>query len=461
MNDVGSTRPTVTRLAISPISPHINLGALRTYIYAYALARSTKNGLVILRSDDSNASIHNASNTKQHLDFLIDKLRMKIDIHPFNSMDILRTSLFQSKRQDVYQRYLKDLEDREYLTRDGPQHLFSIEVFVRNFFDEIVTKESVVAHRSLKNQLKMMNSGGKEMKSFPITRSDSSFLYHFATVVDDCTMGISHVVRGVDKQNAVTYQEMLRIALGFQPISYLHVPLVLDSERKRLSSRSVDGNICISSLLASGLSMEAIISYLCSSAYGDPEAIYHSLEEFCAIFTPSAIHKSNSIFDVKRIEFLNKYFEKKGGYHFYKNCLQSFLSEYEDGLLSVKDSLMGRLYQEGTSVKLVKDSIIAMMGATQYPIQQHMQPIVARVIDSFDRCLDVDTIFEDVCDDNKQFYSAMRLILTGKETGLKVGHLIELSKALGVLEKRMALAENTLKCYKVQVNSLQHPDKDC
>ena len=77
----------------------------------------------------------------------------------------------------------------------------------------------------------------REVGDFVLRRADGFWAYQLAVVVDDAAQGVSHVVRGADLADNTARQILLQQALGLPQPVYLHTPLVLDEEGKKLSKQ--------------------------------------------------------------------------------------------------------------------------------------------------------------------------------------------------------------------------------
>ena len=93
-----------------------------------------------------------------------------------------------------------------------------------------------------------------------LRRSDGVHAYQLAVVVDDALMGVNQVVRGRDLLASTPWQLWLQEELGFSHPAYYHVPLLLSSERKRLSKR--DADMDLGAIRASGVSPRRVTGRL-------------------------------------------------------------------------------------------------------------------------------------------------------------------------------------------------------
>ncbi|HLX34912.1 MAG TPA: glutamate--tRNA ligase [Candidatus Limnocylindrales bacterium] len=146
------------------------------------------------------------------------------------------------------------------------------------------------------------NLGG----DFVIVRSDGTPLYHFAVVVDDADMAISHIIRGEDHISNTPKHILLFRALGRAVPEFGHLPLILNPDRTKMSKRK--SQTAISDYVAQGFVKEGIDNYLAllgwspGGASGD-EVL--SLEELGRRFDLAHVQRGGAVFDRERLEWLN------------------------------------------------------------------------------------------------------------------------------------------------------------
>ena len=98
---------------------------------------------------------------------------------------------------------------------------------------------------------------------FPVARDEGGAGYTLAVVVDDAAMGVTEVVRGDDLLAATPPQILLQRALGLPTPSYLHVPLVVGPDGRRLAKRH--GDTRIAEYRRKGVEPERIIGALAAT----------------------------------------------------------------------------------------------------------------------------------------------------------------------------------------------------
>jgi glutamyl-tRNA synthetase len=98
---------------------------------------------------------------------------------------------------------------------------------------------------------------------FIVRRSDGLYAYQLAVVVDDIAMGITEVVRGADLLQSTAWQIALYRALEAPPPAFLHVPLVLGPDGKRLAKRN--GSTAMTEYRRRGTAPERLVGILAAS----------------------------------------------------------------------------------------------------------------------------------------------------------------------------------------------------
>lgn len=138
-----------------------------------------------------------------------------------------------------------------------------------------------------------------------LMKSDQFPTYHLANVVDDHLMEITHVIRGDEWMSSTPKHVYLYEAFGWTPPQFMHMPLLLGTDGKKLSKRRNPTSIFY--YRDSGYLREAFINFLTLMGYSMPndQEIY-SLDEIIKAFDVSRIGVSGAVFDVHKLEWLNQ-----------------------------------------------------------------------------------------------------------------------------------------------------------
>lgn len=138
-----------------------------------------------------------------------------------------------------------------------------------------------------------------------LLKSDGFPTYHLANVVDDHLMKISHVIRGDEWMTSTPKHILLYESLGFEPPQFLHMPLLLGKDGKKLSKRKNPTSIFF--YRDSGYLPEAFINFLTLMGYSMPnEKEIYSLAEMIESFDPNRIGTSGAYFDILKLDWLNQ-----------------------------------------------------------------------------------------------------------------------------------------------------------
>jgi len=139
---------------------------------------------------------------------------------------------------------------------------------------------------------------------FVIARGDGSALYNFAVAVDDLDMGITHVVRGDDHLSNTPKQLLVMKALGHEPPSYAHLPLLHGPDGKKLSKRH--GAASVQELRHAGYLPAAVRNYLALLGWGTTDdTTIMSTDELVRRFELGDVGKASAIFDEQKLRWLN------------------------------------------------------------------------------------------------------------------------------------------------------------
>ena len=143
------------------------------------------------------------------------------------------------------------------------------------------------------------------IEDFVVLRSDAQPTYHLSVVVDDIDMRITHVVRGDDHISNTPKQILLYQALGSVPPAFAHVPLILGTDKKRLSKRH--GATSVLEYQRLGYLAEAMVNFLALLGWspgGDQELF--TRDELIAAFTLDGISGGNAVFNTEKLEWMNQ-----------------------------------------------------------------------------------------------------------------------------------------------------------
>jgi glutamyl-tRNA synthetase len=142
------------------------------------------------------------------------------------------------------------------------------------------------------------------VEDFVILRSDGTPTYHLSVVSDDIDMGISHIIRGVDHLLNTTKHLLIYEGLGETPPAYVHLPLILGPDKKRLSKRH--GATSVMEYRKLGFLPAALRNYLALLGWnpGTDQEIF-SDNELIRTFDLKRINKANAVFDQQKLEWVN------------------------------------------------------------------------------------------------------------------------------------------------------------
>ncbi|AEG16638.1 glutamyl-tRNA synthetase [Desulfofundulus kuznetsovii DSM 6115] len=142
---------------------------------------------------------------------------------------------------------------------------------------------------------------------FIIVKSDGIPTYNFAVVVDDHTMGITHVIRAEEHLSNTPRQILLYRAFGWPVPQFAHVSLILGQDRTKMSKRH--GATSIEQYREMGYLPEALVNFLALLGWspGGEEEIF-TLEELKRQFSLERVAKNPAVFDLDKLNWLNGHY---------------------------------------------------------------------------------------------------------------------------------------------------------
>lgn len=323
------------RFAPSPTG-YLHIGGLRTALYNYLFAKHN-NGKFILRIEDTDRSRYVEGAIENLIEslnwagveydegvFLEEgKIVQKGDYGPY----------IQSERLDIYKKYIEKLlekgdayycfcsKDRLDKVReeqkakglipryDGFCRSLSLEEAKKRIEkgEEYVVRlklphaQDIKFHDMVRGDI-VINT--EDMDDQVLLKSDGYPTYHMAVVIDDHLMNITHIVRGEEWLPSTPKHVYLYEVFGWEKPIYVHLPTVLNKDRKKLSKRH--GDVAVEDFREKGYLPEGLINYLALVGWSpeDNEEIL-SMDQLIEKFTFERVSKTGGIFDKDKLDWVN------------------------------------------------------------------------------------------------------------------------------------------------------------
>ncbi len=176
----------------------------------------------------------------------------------------------------------------------------------------------------------------KEIGDFVLAKNKKKPLYNLACAIDDHEMKMSHVIRGEDHISNTPKQILIQKALGFDQVKYGHLPLILASDKSKLSKRH--GAVAVSEYKKQGFLPEALVNFLVLLGWspGDDREFF-TIEELKKEFSIDRCKKSGAVFNKKKLEYINSLHIKEARPERLAKLLVTYL--IQEDLLNPKQSL--------------------------------------------------------------------------------------------------------------------------
>ena len=166
----------------------------------------------------------------------------------------------------------------------------------------------------------------RNIEDFVVLRSDGQPTYHLSVVADDIDMAITHVVRGDDHISNTPKHVLLFQALGQAVPAFAHVPLILGTDKKRLSKRH--GATSVTEYKRMGYLPEAMVNFLALLGWslGDDRELL-SRDELIEAFALEGISGGNAVFNPEKLDWMNQQYIMRLSNVELANRLEPYLRE--------------------------------------------------------------------------------------------------------------------------------------
>ncbi|MDD7306120.1 MAG: glutamate--tRNA ligase [Peptoniphilaceae bacterium] len=337
-------RETRVRFAPSPTG-YLHIGGLRTALFNYLFARNT-GGKMLLRIEDTDrtrfveGALENLLKTLKWSGIEIDegvmldqdgKVIEKGEFGPYIQSDRVKAGIYDryveklidegkayycfcsQERLDNLRKQQKadgltpkydglcrsiSLEEAKERVKNGEAHTVRL---------KLPTNTDISFNDRIKGKITFNTN---DLDDQILIKQDGYPTYHFAVVVDDHEMGITHVVRGDEWISSTPKHVYLYQCFGWQAPEYIHLPTVLNKDHKKYSKRNGDG--MVEDFIQEGYLPEGLINYLALLGWSpDSEEEIFTMKELADQFSFDRVNKTGAVFDVKKLEWVNGHYVRE------------------------------------------------------------------------------------------------------------------------------------------------------
>lgn len=461
------------RFAPSPTGP-LHIGGARTVLFNWLFARR-HNGVFVLRSEDTDLERSSLKWEKE----IADSLRW-LGLNWDEGLEVGGPNgpYRQTERLEIYKEYLSRLwlgghvyycfctpeelaKDREEAMAQGENPTYSgrcrqltpaqveekLAVGMQPTIRFKVPEETEIVLDDLIRGSVSFHS--RDVGDFIIFKSDGIPTYNYAVVIDDITMGITHVIRANEHLVNTPRQILIYQALGEELPQFGHVSIVLDASGRKMSKRM--GDMSVGSYARRGYLPEAVVNFMALLGWspGEEQEIM-SLEELIRTFDLEHVSKSPGIFDEQKLDWVNNQYIRAADLDRLANLAQPHLQELPVGSRDWLKYVIAVVRDELNCLEQLPEHIRQFL-PDAVPVQKealpHLQPATAPlVLDEFVRRLgemapeqdlyqwqgQVQQLLKQLNKDmkkqagisGKSVYMPLRAAITGTDSGQELHYLI-------------------------------------
>lgn len=300
----------ISRFAPSPTGS-LHAGNYRSALFAYLYTKK-HNGIFKLRIEDTDKE----RSKKEYEEDIAEALE-------WIGLDY-KEKVIQSEQIEKHTAYIEKLiaDDKAYISKESPvKEGGRTEVIRFRNPGGVVTFTDLIRGE--------INTVVDDLGDFVIAKSLNEPIFHFAVVVDDFLMGVTHIVRGDDHISNTPRQILIQRALDIPTPIYAHLPMVLASDRTKLSKRK--GARGLTEYKKRGYLPQSLINYMALVGWnpGSEQEIF-TLNELIQVFDLEKVQKSGAIFDETKLDWVNKEHMSRLADDAFKIALQNYMRDYVD-----------------------------------------------------------------------------------------------------------------------------------
>ena len=301
-----------TRFAPSPTGA-LHIGGVRTALFNYVYAKQ-KEGLFLVRIEDTDRE-RSKKEYEQNILANLKSIGINPDEKPINQSE--RNAIYVKAAERIFESgnaYWCDCSPetleamRNEQSAAGKKPMYdgrSRNLGLKrsdNTVLRLATPENgeIVVSDLIRGEIKFQNN---ELDDLILLRSDGTPTYHLCNVVDDYEQKVTTVIRGEDHISNTPRQIHIQNALGYPKLEYAHLPLVLGTDKKRLSKRHAATSL--DEYHSMGYLNESIINTLARLGWSGGENEVFTLDELIRDFNISEVQKAGAIFDITKLDWIN------------------------------------------------------------------------------------------------------------------------------------------------------------
>ena len=302
----------ITRFAPSPTGT-LHIGGVRTALFNYVYAKQ-KEGLFLVRIEDTDRE-RSKKEYEQNILANLKSIGINPDEKPINQSE--RNAIYVKAAERIFESgnaYWCDCSPetleamRNEQSAAGKKPMYdgrSRNLGLKrsdNTVLRLATPENgeIVVSDLIRGEIKFQNN---ELDDLILLRSDGTPTYHLCNVVDDYEQNVTTVIRGEDHISNTPRQIHIQNALGYPKLEYAHLPLVLGTDKKRLSKRHAATSL--DEYHSMGYLNESIINTLARLGWSGGENEVFTLNELIRDFDISEVQKAGAIFDITKLDWIN------------------------------------------------------------------------------------------------------------------------------------------------------------